>query len=186
MRRCRVVGCFASSTQQMNSFRPSGVRFFQSSKTFGSDRTAARRSSPASWTVPCGKAFATNPPQKRCDRTERRRSTRARSITDYDNGRKRAFAQSSWLSSDPRPSATRRDAAALAGTVPTTGDGFRVMPIALSDDQLSVVFQHAEKLSPADRGQYLHRATALLPDVEAQTAPVLRGTDAKSAAAAFV
>jgi hypothetical protein len=74
----------------------------------------------------------------------------------------------------------------LAGTVPTTGDEFRVMPIALSDDQLSVVFQHAEKLSPADRGHYLHRATALLPDVEAQMAPVLRGTDAKSAAAAFV
>ena len=36
MRRCRVVGCFASSTQQMNSFRPSGVKLSHSAKTFGS------------------------------------------------------------------------------------------------------------------------------------------------------
>src|SRR5829696_3053370 len=40
MRRCRVVGCFASSTQQKNSFRPSGVKLSHSIKTFGFDRTA--------------------------------------------------------------------------------------------------------------------------------------------------
>src|SRR5829696_8067883 len=34
-RRCRVVSCFASSTQQMNSFRPSGVKLSHSIKTFG-------------------------------------------------------------------------------------------------------------------------------------------------------
>ena len=41
MRRWRVAGCFASSTQQINSFRPSGVRFCHSAEIFGSDRTAA-------------------------------------------------------------------------------------------------------------------------------------------------
>ena len=41
MRRWRVFACFASSTQQMNSLRPSGVSFSHSARTFGSDRSAA-------------------------------------------------------------------------------------------------------------------------------------------------
>jgi len=41
MRRWRVAGCLASSTQQMNSFRPSGVRFSHRVRTSGFDRTAA-------------------------------------------------------------------------------------------------------------------------------------------------
>ncbi len=35
MRRSRVFSCFASSTQQMNSLRPSGVMSFQSSSAVG-------------------------------------------------------------------------------------------------------------------------------------------------------
>src|SRR3954451_3207074 len=73
MRRCRVIGCFASSTQQMNSFRPSGVKLSHSSKTFGFDRTAASRSSPASWTVPWGKAITTRPRTNRKNADELRR-----------------------------------------------------------------------------------------------------------------
>jgi hypothetical protein len=41
MRRCRVAGCLASSTQQMNSFRPRGVSASHKVNMFGSDRTAA-------------------------------------------------------------------------------------------------------------------------------------------------
>jgi hypothetical protein len=52
MRRSRVLACLASSIQQMNSLRPSGVRPCQSAKVAGFDRTAASRSLGALWTVP--------------------------------------------------------------------------------------------------------------------------------------
>ena len=65
MRRRRVAGCFASSTQQMNSMRPSGVSSCQRRKASASACTAASRSVPASWTVPCRKAIVTVPFRRR-------------------------------------------------------------------------------------------------------------------------
>lgn len=55
------VACFALWTQQMNSFRPRGVRLPHKPRTIGSMRTAASRSSPAWWTEPWGKSFMIPP-----------------------------------------------------------------------------------------------------------------------------
>lgn len=46
--RKRVFACLASSTQQMNSFRPSAVRSVHNVRTLGFERMAASRSEPAS------------------------------------------------------------------------------------------------------------------------------------------
>lgn len=54
MRRCRVAACLASSTQQMNSLRPRGVRSFQVARTVASALSAWRRSAGRSCTTPPG------------------------------------------------------------------------------------------------------------------------------------
>src|SRR5665213_2913066 len=54
IRRSRVISCFASSTQQMNSLRASGVMSFQASSAVELAVSASRRS-PGSWcTAPPG------------------------------------------------------------------------------------------------------------------------------------
>ncbi len=57
IRRVRVFCCLASSTQQMNSFRPIGVRFSQSTAKSSVSARASFRSSGISWT---------SPPESRC------------------------------------------------------------------------------------------------------------------------
>ena len=59
IRRWRVFGCLASSTQQINSLRPSGVRSCQSANVSGLNCTAACISFRALWTVPWKKASGT-------------------------------------------------------------------------------------------------------------------------------
>ena len=52
MRRARVVACLASSTQQMNSLRASGVMSVQASSAVGLATSASRRSPGSSCTTP--------------------------------------------------------------------------------------------------------------------------------------
>ena len=54
MRRCRVVPCLASSTQQMNSLRARGVMSFQASSAVGLAISALRRSAGSLCTTPPG------------------------------------------------------------------------------------------------------------------------------------
>jgi len=54
MRRFRVVFCFASSTQQMNSFRARGVMSYQASSAAGFATRVSRRSPGNLWTTPPG------------------------------------------------------------------------------------------------------------------------------------
>ena len=50
------------------------------------------------------------------------------------------------------------------------------MPISLTDDQLSIVMQHAEPLPAADRSKYLHRVVSLLHDQEIGDGAVSRAS----------
>ncbi len=54
IRRSRVMSCFASSTQQMNSFRARGVISLQASRAAGLAMSALRRSSGSLCTAPPG------------------------------------------------------------------------------------------------------------------------------------
>jgi hypothetical protein len=54
MRRSRVLSCLASSTQQMNSLRASGVMSFQASSAAGFVINSFRRSPGSLWTTPPG------------------------------------------------------------------------------------------------------------------------------------
>src|SRR4051794_32241073 len=54
MRRSLVLSCLASSTQQMNSLRASGVMSFQASSAVPFAISALRRSEGKSWTTPPG------------------------------------------------------------------------------------------------------------------------------------
>jgi len=47
-------------------------------------------------------------------------------------------------------------------------------PLALSDDQMSIIEQMAAPLAPADRPAYLERVAALLADVEIGDGSVTR------------
>jgi hypothetical protein len=63
MRRSRVTSCLASSTQQMNSLRASGVMSFQASSAVGWAISALRRSPGSSCTTPPGtRGMLTGPP----------------------------------------------------------------------------------------------------------------------------
>lgn len=52
MRRLRVVACFAEVTQQIHSFRASGVRSSQAARTVASEPSAKRKSVGVLWTGP--------------------------------------------------------------------------------------------------------------------------------------
>ena len=54
MRRSRVAACLASSTQQMNSLRASGVMSFQAASAVSLPLNASRRSAGSSCTTPPG------------------------------------------------------------------------------------------------------------------------------------
>jgi hypothetical protein len=54
MRRFRVISCFASSTQQMNSLRAKGVMSLQAASAVEFALSASRRSLGRSWTTPPG------------------------------------------------------------------------------------------------------------------------------------
>lgn len=54
IRRARVAACFGEVTQQIHSFRASGVSSRQSLATLALDSMADRKSSGNAWTVPPG------------------------------------------------------------------------------------------------------------------------------------
>ena len=59
MRRVRVAACLASSTQQMNSLRASGVMSFHAASAVGFAASADCRSAGISWTTPPGIVWLT-------------------------------------------------------------------------------------------------------------------------------
>jgi hypothetical protein len=54
IRRSRVIRCFASSTQHMNSLRAGGVMSFHAASAAGLANSAVRRSSGSLCTIPPG------------------------------------------------------------------------------------------------------------------------------------
>jgi hypothetical protein len=58
MRRSRVSGFFASSTQQMNSLRAKGVMSSQAARASPPSARPAAMSAGSAWTTPPGSSFA--------------------------------------------------------------------------------------------------------------------------------
>jgi len=69
IRRSRVVGCLASSTQQMNSLRAKGVMSFQASHAVGFATSALRRSLGSLCTTPPGTRELLTGPRERGEDT---------------------------------------------------------------------------------------------------------------------
>jgi hypothetical protein len=105
MRRFRVISCFASSTQQMNSLRAKGVMSLQAASAAEFAISASRRSAGSSCTTPPGTRLLVTEESRSANRLRRSRplfgfAAAGRFLRDLDTDRAarvRRTSRTAWI-----------------------------------------------------------------------------------------